>query len=106
MHVPSSFSEDNFDSIIDFIAANPLATLVAQTNNSIEACHIPLFWHNDSSGSDFHHGCLYGHFARKNAIYQNALPDTSWLIIFQDSGHYITPNWYPTKVKTHKEVPT
>lgn len=106
MHVPSNFAENNFDSIIDFIAVNPLATLVAQTNNGIEACHIPLFWHNDSSESDAQHGCLYGHFARKNPIYQNALPDTSWLIIFQDSGHYITPNWYPTKVKTHKEVPT
>ncbi|WP_082785654.1 FMN-binding negative transcriptional regulator [Psychrobacter sp. P2G3] len=45
MHVPSNFAENNFDSIIDFIAVNPLATLVAQTNNGIEACHIPLFWH-------------------------------------------------------------
>lgn len=106
MHTPAVFSEDDFDSIIDFIATNPLATLVAQTNNGIEACHIPLFWDNDSSKSDAQHGYLYGHFARKNPIYQNALPDTSWLVIFQDSGHYITPNWYPSKAKTHKEVPT
>ena len=36
----------------------------------------------------------------------DALADTSWLIIFHDSGHYISPNWYPSKAKTHKEVPT
>ena len=102
MHIPSVFTEDNFDSIIDFIAAKPLATLVAQTNNGIEACHIPLFWHDDNS----RHGCLYGHFGRKNSIYLDALPNTSWLITFQDTGHYISPNWYPSKAKTQKEVPT
>lgn len=106
MHIPSIFVEENIDSIIDFIAANPLATLVAQTANGIEACHIPLFWHQKDINSDNQYGCLYGHFGRKNPIYQNALPTASWLIIFQDSGHYISPNWYPSKVRTHKEVPT
>lgn len=106
MHIPSIFTEENPEHILDFIAANPLATLVAQTANGIEACHIPLFWYYEDTDSDNPHGCLYGHFGRKNPIYQNALPTTSWLIIFQDSGHYISPNWYPTKAKTHKEVPT
>ena len=120
MHTPAIFSEENLENIIGFIAANPLATLVAQTKDGIEACHIPLFWHNDNFmpdasvgvgvGSDVNsnaqHGYLYGHFGRKNPIYQNTLPDTAWLIIFQDSGHYISPNWYPSKAKTHKEVPT
>ena len=122
MHTPAIFSEENLENIIGFIAANPLATLVAQTKDGIEACHIPLFWHNDNfmpdasvdvdsdSDSDINsnaqHGYLYGHFGRKNPIYRNTLPDTAWLIIFQDSGHYISPNWYPSKAKTHKEVPT
>lgn len=106
MYIPPIFTENNIDNITDFIAANPLATLVAQTSDGIEACHIPLFWHKEDVSSDNQHGCLYGHFARKNPIYQNALPLASWLIIFQDSGHYISPNWYPTKAITHKEVPT
>lgn len=106
MHTPLLFVEENIDSITDFMAANPLATLVAQTADGIEACHIPLFWHNDDADPHSQYGCLYGHFGRKNPIYQNALPTTPWLIIFQDSGHYISPNWYPTKAKTHKEVPT
>ncbi len=102
MHIPSIFAEENLENILDFIAAKPLATMIAQTNNGIEACHIPLFWHNDNS----EYGCLYGHFGIKNPIYQDALADTSWLIIFHDSGHYISPNWYPSKAQTHKEVPT
>ena len=102
MHTPAVFCEEDFDNIIDFIAAKPLATLITQTKNGIEACHIPLFWYDDNS----QHGCLYGHFGRKNSIYLDALPNTSWLIIFQDTGHYISPNWYPSKAKTQKEVPT
>ncbi|MFC6382405.1 FMN-binding negative transcriptional regulator [Psychrobacter glacincola] len=41
MHIPSVFCEENFDSIIDFIAAKPLATIIAQTTQGIEACPIP-----------------------------------------------------------------
>ena len=44
MHIPSVFCEEDFDNIIDFIAAKPLATIIAQTNKGIEACHIPLFY--------------------------------------------------------------
>ena len=106
MHIPSVFCEEDFDSIIDFIAAKPLATIITQTNKGIEACHIPLFYSEEFSDSDGKQRYLYGHFGRKNSIYLDALADTSWLIIFQDSGHYISPNWYPSKAETHKEVPT
>lgn len=104
MHTPTTFAEENLENIIDFITAHPLATLIAQTKDGIEACHIPLFWHSDNPSSEY--GCLYGHLGRRNPIYQNVLPDTSWLIIFQNSGHYISPNWYISKAKTHKKVPT
>lgn len=106
MHIPSVFCEEDFDNIIDFIAAKPLATIIAQTSKGIEACHIPLFYSEESSNSDGQQRYLYGHFGRKNPIYLDALANTSWLIIFQDSGHYISPNWYPSKAQTHKEVPT
>ena len=106
MHIPSVFCEEDFDNIIDFISAKPLATIIAQTSKGIEACHIPLFFYEECSDSDAKQRYLYGHFGRKNPIYVDALADTSWLIIFQDSGHYVSPNWYPSKAETHKEVPT
>ena len=102
MHIPRHFVEDDFSTLVNFMSAHPLATIVAQTEQGSEACHIPLFWYDD----DTEYGCLYGHFGRQNPIYQNARPNRSWLIIFQDSGHYISPSWYPSKADTHKEVPT
>ena len=77
-------------------------TVVVQTQNGLEACHIPMYWQDD--GSEY--GCLYGHIAKVNALNDYDNLDAPWLIIFQDAGHYISPNWYPSKAITHKEVPT
>lgn len=102
MFTPKAFKEDNFETIQAFIKEQPQATVIAQTANGLEACHIPMYWQDD--GSQF--GCLYGHITKVNALNNNDNLDTPWLIIFQDTGHYISPNWYPSKAVTHKEVPT
>lgn len=102
MFTPKAFKEDNFEIIQAFIKEQPQATVIAQTANGLEACHIPMYWQDD--GSQF--GCLYGHITKVNALNNNDNLDTPWLIIFQDTGHYISPNWYPSKAITHKEVPT
>lgn len=91
MHIPSVFCEEDFDNIIDFIAAKPLATIIAQTSKGIEACHIPLFYSEECSNSDGQQRHLYGHFGRKNPIYLDALADTSWLIIFKILGIILAP---------------
>ncbi|WP_435980565.1 FMN-binding negative transcriptional regulator [Psychrobacter sp. DM4] len=102
MFTPKAFKENNFETIQAFIKEQPQATVIAQTNNGLEASHIPMYWQND--GSEF--GCLYGHIAKVNALNNSDNLDKAWLIIFQDTGHYISPNWYPSKALTHKEVPT
>ena len=102
MFVPKIFDQTDFIQIRQFLATYPLATLIAPTNEGVEACHIPLIWQDD--GSEW--GCLYGHVAKVNPIYQQALPSKNWLAVFSDGGHYISPNWYPSKAQTHKEVPT
>lgn len=102
MFTPKAFREYNFDTIQAFIKEQPLATVIAQTGNGLEACHIPMYWQDD--GSEF--GCLYGHIAKVNALNNSTNLTTPWLVIFQDAGHYISPNWYPSKAVTHKEVPT
>ncbi|WP_298809746.1 FMN-binding negative transcriptional regulator [uncultured Psychrobacter sp.] len=101
MFTPKAFKEDNFENIRTFIKEQPQATVIAKTGNGLEACHIPMYWQDD--GSKF--GCLYGHIAKVNAL-NNSDNNAPWLIIFQDAGHYISPNWYPSKLTTHKEVPT
>ena len=102
MFTPKAFKEDSFETIQVFIKEKPLVTVIAQTGNGLEACHIPMYWQDD--GSEF--GCLYGHIAKVNALNNSTNLTAPWLVIFQDAGHYISPNWYPSKAVTHKEVPT
>lgn len=102
MFTPTAFKEHNFDTITTFIKEQPQATVIAQTVNGLEGCHIPMYWQDD--GSPF--GCLYGHITKTNLLNSITTLDAPWLIIFQDAGHYISPNWYPSKAVTHKEVPT
>lgn len=102
MFIPQSFKENDFAKIKLFIKEQPQATLIAQTPCGLEACHIPMYWQDD--GSKF--GSLYGHMAKINPLNNNDNTTTPWSVIFQDSGHYISPNWYPSKAMTHKEVPT
>ena len=102
MYTPAKFRQHNPAELQAFIAEHPLATLIAQTEHGLEAAHLPLQWHDDGSA----HGCLHGHFARANPIWQTALPEQNWLAVFQHSGHYISANWYPGKTQHHKAVPT
>ena len=102
MFTPKAFKEDRFDIIKAFIKEQPQATVIVRTKSGLEACHIPMYWQDN--GSEY--GCLYGHIAKVNTLNRSDNLDTSWLVIFQDTGHYISPNWYPNKAITHKEVPT
>lgn len=102
MFTPKDFKEEDFEIVRAFIKEQPQATIIAQTVSGIEACHIPMYWQDD--GSQF--GCLYGHITKVNTLNDSANLDAPWLVIFQDAGHYISPNWYPSKALTHKEVPT
>ena len=102
MFTPKAFKEERFDIIKAFIKEQPQATVVAQTKLGLEACHIPMYWQDD--GSEY--GCLYGHIAKINPLNSRDNIKKPWLVIFQEAGHYISPNWYPSKAITHKEVPT
>lgn len=102
MYNPRTFRQTDLTEIRRFAAENPLATVVLATGQGPDAAHVPLDWQDD--GSEY--GCLRGHFARANPIWQSALPEQPWLVIFQHGGHYISPNWYPGKQQHHKAVPT
>lgn len=102
MFTPRAFKEEDFETIKAFIKEQPQATIIVQTNTGLEACHIPMYWQDDGS----QYGCLYGHIAKINTLNNSDNIDAPWLVIFQDTGHYISPNWYPSKSITHKEVPT
>lgn len=104
MYIPKDFNQTDFAKIKQFIQTCTLGTIFAYDEKNPQICPVPLIWQDD--GSEF--GVLVGHVAKVNPICQlstTATADT-WQVQFIDNGQYISPNWYPSKALTHKEVPT
>jgi transcriptional regulator len=51
-------------------------------------------------------GLLSAHVARANPVWQQCASGADVLIVFRGNEHYISPNWYPSKHETHRQVPT
>lgn len=103
---PKDFKVNDFDTIKQVSASHSQATVITQTDDGMEACHIPMYWQKSSSDADANLGYLFGHIAKINSLNNIADLKPDWLIIFQDSGHYIISNCYPSKTITPKEVPS
>ncbi|VXB74234.1 conserved hypothetical protein [Enhydrobacter sp. 8BJ] len=101
MYIPKDFSQTDFEAVKDFIAQSPLANIMASNGESIEICPAPLLWQVDEQNPL---GYLMGHVAKVNPIVK--IDAKNWKVVFTSQGHYISPNWYPTKAMTDKEVPT
>jgi len=103
MYNPAAFAENRLDVLHAFIRDHPLGTLVTNGPDGPEATHLPLFLDPDAGG---HCGVLRCHMARANPHWRRLEQDARVLVIFAGSGHYITPNWYPSKAESGKVVPT
>ncbi len=96
MYTPRHFQESREAALAALIRAYPLATVVLSGANGLSANHVPL----ELAGE----GALHGHVARANELV--AADGAQVLVIFQGADGYISPNWYPSKQLTHREVPT
>lgn len=95
MYIPRSFAETRIDVLQGLIRDYPFATVVANAADGLAANHLPFEWVD---------GALHGHVARSSELAR--LDGAGVLAIFQGPHGYISPNWYPTKQETHREVPT
>lgn len=95
MYMPKYFEEARTDVLDGLIHAYPFATVVANTTSGLVANHLPF---------ELVDGVLHGHVARGNELVQ--LDGVEVLLVFQGPDGYISPNWYPTKHETGREVPT
>ncbi len=95
MYLPKPFEETRDDALGGLIRAYPFAMLVANTTNGLVANHLPF---------ELVGGVLHGHVARGNELTQ--MDGVGVLLIFRGPDGYISPNWYPTKHETGREVPT
>jgi transcriptional regulator len=95
VYTPRHFAQTRQDVLQALIRDYPLATVVVHAAAGLVANHVPLEWVD---------GALHGHVARGNELAR--LDGARALAIFHGPDGYISPNWYPTKAQTHREVPT
>ena len=102
MYIPAHFLIQNPQDIHTIIREHPLGALVTLGPDGLDANHIP-FEFDPSQGT---HGLLTAHVARANPVWQQCLNGADVLVIFRGNESYISPNWYPSKHETHRQVPT
>jgi transcriptional regulator len=96
MYLPESFHETRDDALHGLLRACPLGAIVTHGADGLDANHVPLELVNGAH--------LHGHIARGNPLAR--LDGAPVLVIFRGADAYISPNWYPSKQATHREVPT
>ena len=102
MYIPAHFAETRLVELHRIIRDNPLGMLVTHGSEGLDADHIPL----EFDGSVGAHGTLIGHLARANTLWQRCPTGTQVMVVFRGTDAYISPNWYPSKHETHRQVPT
>ncbi|MFC5526466.1 FMN-binding negative transcriptional regulator [Rhodanobacter ginsengisoli] len=95
MYLPGSFRETRSEALHGLIHAYPFATLVVHTVDGLSANHLPF----ERVGE-----VLRGHVARGNELAR--MDGAEVLLIFRGPDGYVSPNWYPSKHETGREVPT
>ena len=95
MYTPKHFVETRVEALHGLIRAYPFATLVTRAADGLTANHLPF----ELVGE-----VLHGHVARGNELAR--LDGAEVLLVFQGPDGYISPNWYPSKHETGREVPT
>jgi transcriptional regulator len=101
MFQPKSFKQTDEYKQLKLIQQFPLATIITPSNNGLVSNHIPLLCLQ--RGDKY---ILQGHVAKINSFYNNYDLSQEILCVFNGPNAYISPNWYPSKQKDGKAVPT
>lgn len=102
MYTPAHFAVTDPAALHRIIREHPLGMLVTPSPDGMDANHIP-FEFDPTVGAN---GLLSAHVARANPVWQQCAGGADVLIVFRGNEHYISPNWYPSKHETHRQVPT
>lgn len=102
MYNPSHFNNsDDRAALLALMRAHPLGALVTHGPEGLDANHLPF-------EVDEAAGVLRAHVARANPLWQQVPANGGMpaMVIFRGQAGYISPNWYPSKHETHRQVPT
>jgi transcriptional regulator len=102
MYIPSHFAVTDPTVLHRIIREHPLGMLVTQCGEGLDAEHLP-FEFDPVAGS---HGTLTAHLARGNTVWQRCPTGSTVMVVFRGAEAYISPNWYPSKHESHRQVPT
>jgi transcriptional regulator len=102
MYLPSHFAIAQPHALHHILRDHPLGILVTHTAQGLDANHLPFEF--DPARGPL--GTLTGHVARANPVWQQCADGAEVLVIFRGAEGYISPNWYPSKHATHRQVPT
>lgn len=102
MYIPSHFAQNQADELHRLIQSHPLGTLVTHGAGGLDANPVPFLL----DAQDGTAGMLRAHIARANPLWQQARDGDEVLVVFRAHDAYISPNWYPSKHETHRQVPT
>jgi transcriptional regulator len=102
MYIPAHFAINSPQDMHAIIRAHPLGALVMMGPEGLDANHIPFEF--DAAHGEY--GLLTAHVARANPVWQQCKDGADVLVIFRGNESYISPNWYPSKHETHRQVPT
>ncbi|WP_231087831.1 FMN-binding negative transcriptional regulator, partial [Staphylococcus aureus] len=79
-----------------------LGTLITHGRSGLDADAIPFELVAGEGAS----GVLEGHIARPHPQWQDLRDGAPVLVVFQAGDAYVSPGWYPTKLESHRQVPT
>jgi transcriptional regulator len=102
MYIPSHFAITDPAALHRIIREHPLGVLVTQDGDGFDADHLP-FELDPACGPL---GTLKAHVARNNPLWQRCASGSPVMVIFRGVQAYISPNWYPSKHESHRQVPT
>jgi transcriptional regulator len=102
MYIPAHFAETRPEVLHRILREHPLGMLVTHGSSGLDADHIPF----DLDASAGTQGALIAHVARANTLWQRCPTGTPVMVVFRGEHAYISPNWYPSKHESHRQVPT
>lgn len=102
MYLPAQFAEPRIESLHRFMGEHGFATLVTLGADGLDANHLPF----ECDPEPAPYGTLRAHVARGNPLWHDLAAGVDALVIFQGPQAYISPDWYATKPKDGRVVPT
>lgn len=102
MYTPAAFALTDPQDLHRILREHPLGMLVTQGPQGLDANHLPFEFDPDSGPL----GTLRAHVARANPVWQEVAAGSEVLVVFRGEQAYVSPNAYPSKHETHRQVPT